>query len=149
MPNIVRSLIALLVGVAVGGGVNMGIVVIGSALIPPPAGVDVSNAASIGAAMHLYEPRHFVVPFLAHALGTLAGALVGALLAKTHKTAVALAIGAVFLAGGIAASTMIPAPVWFVVLDLLVAYIPMAWLGLVLGRRIGAGLAGARSGPGA
>lgn len=149
MPNIVRNLIALLVGVTVGGGVNMGIVVLGSTLIPPPAGVDVSNAASISAAMHLYEPRHFVVPFLAHALGTLAGALVGCLLARTHKAAVAMAIGAVFLAGGIAASMMIAAPGWFVVLDLLVAYIPMAWLGLMLGRRIGAGLAGARPGPGA
>ena len=47
--------------------------------------------------------------------------------------AVALVIGAVFLAGGIAASRMIPAPAWFVTLDLLGAYVPMAWLGARLG----------------
>ncbi len=31
---------------------------------------------------------------------------------------------------------MIPAPMWFLVLDLAVAYLPMAWAGLWLGRRI-------------
>jgi len=31
---------------------------------------------------------------------------------------------------------MIPAPVWFVVLDLAAAYVPMAFLRTLLGRRI-------------
>ena len=121
----------------------MGLIVLGPSVIPPPAGVDVTNAESFRAAMHLFEPRHFVVPFLAHALGTLAGALAGSLLAATHKAAIAYGIGAMFLAGGIAASFMIPAPAWFVVLDLVAAYIPMAWLGLKLGHRMKAGLAAA------
>jgi len=136
MPTFLRNLLALLVGIAVGGSVNMGLIALGPSVIPPPVGVDVTNAESFGAAMHLLEPRHFVVPFLAHALGTLAGALVGSLLAATHKGAIAYGIGAVFLAGGIAASFMIPAPAWFVVLDLVAAYIPMALLGLKLGHRI-------------
>ena len=29
---------------------------------------------------------------------------------------------------------MIPAPAWFIALDLIVAYIPMAWIGGRLGR---------------
>lgn len=37
--------------------------------------------------------------------------------------------------GGIAAAFMIPAPAWFVVLDLAVAYLPMAWIGGKLGDR--------------
>ena len=41
-----------------------------------------------------------------------------------------------FLAGGIAAARMIPAPAWFVVLDLAAAYVPMAFLGALLGRRL-------------
>jgi len=28
---------------------------------------------------------------------------------------------------------MIPAPLWFILLDLIVAYLPMAWLALKLG----------------
>ena len=121
----------------------MGVIAMSPSLIPPPPGVDVTNAASIEAAMHLFKPQHFVVPFLAHALGTLAGAIVGYLLSVTHRTTIAYAVGAVFLFGGIAASFMIPAPVWFVILDLVVAYIPMAWVGLVLGNRLRSGTANA------
>lgn len=58
-----------------GGGVNMALIILGPSLIPPPAGVDVNSAESLGKAMHLFEPRHFIMPFLAHAVGTLAGAL--------------------------------------------------------------------------
>jgi hypothetical protein len=31
---------------------------------------------------------------------------------------------------------MIPAPTWFIALDLLAAYLPMAWLGLLLADRL-------------
>jgi hypothetical protein len=34
-----------------------------------------------------------------------------------------------FLLGGIANVAMLPAPLWFSALDLLLAYLPMAWLG--------------------
>jgi hypothetical protein len=32
---------------------------------------------------------------------------------------------------------MIPAPTWFIALDLLAAYLPMAWLGIQIGDRKG------------
>jgi hypothetical protein len=41
----------------------------------------------------------------------------------------------VFLCGGVAASFMIPAPKWFVALDLLAASLPMAWLATRVGTR--------------
>jgi hypothetical protein len=40
----------------------------------------------------------------------------------------ALGLGVFFLLGGIAAAFMIPAPTWFIILDLVAAYIPMAYL---------------------
>jgi hypothetical protein len=98
--------------------------------------VDVTSAESLSKAMQLFEPRHFVMPFLAHALGTLAGAYVAYLIAASHKLPIAFVIGTVFLCGGIAASFMIPAPAWFIALDLLAAYLPMAWLGGRLGARL-------------
>jgi uncharacterized membrane protein HdeD (DUF308 family) len=55
--------------------------------------------------MHLFEPRHFIKPFLAHALGTLAGALAAYLIAATCKAPIAYVIGAVFLCGGVAGSS--------------------------------------------
>jgi len=136
MPNLLRNLLAILAGIAIGGSVNMSLITLSPFLIAPPAGVDVNDAASLAKSMHLFQPQHFIMPFLAHALGTLAGAVAAYLIAATHKTAFAYAIGVVFLCGGVAACFMIPAPAWFMALDLLVGYLPMAWLAILLAERI-------------
>lgn len=136
MPTLVRNALALVVGALVGGSVNMALITLGTALIPPPPGVDVTQAEALARSIHLFEPRHFVMPWLAHALGTGVGAFVAYLVAASHKAAFAWAIGVLFLGGGIAACFMIPAPAWFIALDLLLAYLPMAWFGLRLGRRV-------------
>ena len=136
MPNWLRNALAVIAGLVIGGSVNMALITLSPSLIPPPAGVDVNDAASLAKGIHLFEPRHFVMPFLAHALGTLAGALVAYLIAATYKMQIAFAIGALYLCGGVAASFMIPAPAWFIALDLLAAYIPMAWLGIRIGTRL-------------
>lgn len=135
MPNLARNLLAVVCGIVIGGAVNMALITVGPALIPPPPGVDVTDAESLARSIHLFEPKHFVMPFLAHALGTLVGALVAGLIAATYKERFAYGIGAFFLLGGISASVMIPAPAWFIALDLVVAYLPMAWLGARLARR--------------
>ena len=95
--------------------------------------------------MHLFEPKHFVFPFLAHALGTLTGGLLAFLVAASYRSVFAYAIGVVFLAGGIAAAFMLPAPLWFIILDLAVAYIPMAWLATQLGHPIMGGATGSKT----
>lgn len=136
MPNLLKNALAILAGLVIGGSVNMALITLSPSIIPPPAGVNVSSAESMAAAMHLYEPRHFIMPFLAHALGTLAGATVAYLIAATYKVSIAYAIGVVFLCGGIAASFMIPAPKWFIALDLLAAYLPMAWVAHRAGNRM-------------
>lgn len=136
MPPMLRNVLAIVVGLAVGGAVNMSLIVISPSLIPPPPGVDVTDAQSLARSIHLFEARHFVMPFLAHALGTFVGALVAYLVAATHRRAIALGIGVFFLVGGVAASFMIPAPRWFIALDLLAAYIPMAWLGARVAERL-------------
>ena len=89
MPQLLRNVLALLAGIAIGGGVNMALITLSPLLIAPPAGVDVNSAESLSKAMHLFEPRHFVMPFLAHALGTLAGALVAYMIAATYKAPMA------------------------------------------------------------
>ena len=144
MPNLLRNVLALLAGIAIGGGVNMALITLSPSLIPPPAGVDVNSAESLSKAMHLFEPRHFIMPFLAHAVGTLAGALAAYLIAASYKAQIACVIGAVFLCGGVAASLMIPAPTWFIALDLLAVYLPMAWLGVQIGTRMKQGNNAAR-----
>lgn len=139
MKHLARNIAAVAAGVVVGSAVNMVIVAAGPAVVPPPAGVDTTTVEGLEAGIHLFQPKHFLAPFLAHALGTLAGAFVAFLVAGSRKAAFAWAIGAVFLAGGIAAAAMIPAPAWFIAADLLLAYLPMAWLAIVAGRRASPG----------
>ena len=129
MNPILKNILAVVAGVILGSVVNMGLIMLSSSVIPPPDGVDVTNMESLKSSMHLFEPKHFIFPFLAHALGTLAGAFTAARIAAGHKMKFALGIGAFFLIGGIANVFMLPSPAWFTVLDLVGAYIPMGWLG--------------------
>lgn len=129
MNPILKNVLAVIAGVIVGIAVNMGLIMLSSSVIPPPAGVDPTDMESLKENMHLFEAKHFIFPFLAHALGTLAGAFLAAKLAASHHMNIALGIGAFFLLGGITNVMMLPAPTWFAVLDLVVAYIPMGWLG--------------------
>jgi len=129
MNPIVKNILALIAGAIFGSVVNMGIIMISGSIIPPPEGADVTTMEGLKASMHLFQPIHFILPFLAHALGAFAGAWLAALIAANNKMKFALAIGVFFLAGGIANVFMLPSPAWFAVLDLVVAYIPMAYLG--------------------
>lgn len=133
MNLILRNSVAVVVGVVLGSVVNMALVAVGPSVFPLPAGVDAADPKSLAAGAHLLEPEHFVFPFLAHAAGTLVGAFVAHAIGAGPRSLLSYGIGLLFLAGGIAAAFMIPAPVWFIALDLLVAYLPMAWLGARLG----------------
>lgn len=129
MNPIIRNVLAVIAGLVVGGVVNMGIINISGSIIPPPEGADVTTMEGLKATMHLFEPRHFIFPFLAHALGTLVGAIIAGLLAANHRLKFALSIGLFFMIGGIINVFMLPSPLWFTVLDLVGAYIPMGWIG--------------------
>ncbi|MFT5674265.1 MAG: hypothetical protein ACI808_000180 [Paraglaciecola sp.] len=129
MNTIVLNSIAIVGGLILGGAVNMGLILVGAELVPPPVGGDTSSMEGLAEAMHLYEPKHFLFPFLAHSLGTLVGAVFAAKVAATHKLIIAFAIGVAFLAGGITMVLSLPSPIWFNALDLIGAYLPMAYLG--------------------
>ncbi len=139
MKILLRNVLAVVIGLVIGSLVNMGVLMGGAHLVPPPTGVNVGDPQSIAAHIGEFGPMHFLVPFLAHALGTLAGAAVAFLIGFRHRWIAAWVVGLVFLAGGIVAATMIPAPIWFILLDLLVAYLPMAWLGTTLVQRVSGG----------
>lgn len=129
MNPVLKNIIAVIVGLIAGSIVNMGIVVLSIYIIPPPADVDPYNPESLKAGMHLFEAKHFIMPFFAHALGTLVGAYTAAKLAVGNKMRAAFIVGIFFLVGGIINIASMPAPMWFTGLDLLVAYLPMAYLG--------------------
>lgn len=133
MNPILRNILAVVVAVVIGGMVNMGIIMLSGSLIPLPEGVDPNDMESINANIDKYETIHFLMPFLAHAMNAFVGALLAALIAATHKMRLAMGVSIFVLVGGIAAAFMIPAPTWFIVADLTLAYIPMGYLGARLG----------------
>lgn len=127
--KILRNIAAVLAGLIIGGAVNMGIIMISGAVISPPEGADLTTAEGLIEAMPLMEPKHFLMPFLAHALGTFVGAIIAAAIGVGRKMLLAIIVGIFFLAGGITNILMLPSPMWFNIADLVFAYIPMAWLG--------------------
>ena len=131
----VRNILAVIIGLVVGGLVNMGLIMISGSIIAPPEGADVTTMEGLKAALPLFEPRHFIMPFLAHALGTLVGAILAALIAVDKKMRFALVIGFLFVIGGIMNVISLPSPIWFTILDLGLAYLPMAFIGGRIGQR--------------
>ena len=134
MPPMFRNILGIAMGVVLGSVVNMAFVTLSALVIAPPQGADMTTVEGLTAAMPRLEAKHFLFPFLAHAMGTLVASLVAVLIARSYKMSIAMGIGGVFLVGGIAASMMIPAPAWFIATDLIAAYLPMAWIGAKLGR---------------
>lgn len=132
MHPILKNVLAVVAGIVIGSLVNGGIIMISSSVIPPPPGVDVTTEEGLKAGIHLFKPINFLMPFLAHALGTFTGAFVTAKIAANRKLLFAMLVGLLFLAGGIIMVLQIPSPTWFAMVDLLFAYMPMAWLGYLL-----------------
>ncbi len=132
MKIFLRNTVAILVGFIVGSLVNIGLVNLGPLVVPLPEGADVSDMESLRESMHLFSPANFIFPFLGHALGTLSGAFVAARLSVNHHMIFAISIGLLFLAGGISMVVMMGGPIWFIACDLLLAYVPMGFLGAKL-----------------
>jgi hypothetical protein len=128
MNPVFKNTLAVIIGLFVGSIANMSILLMSSSVIPAPHGADVTTMEGLKATMHLFEPKHFIFPFVAHAIGTFAGAATTALIAANNKMRLALALGAFFLLGGIVNVCTLPSPVWYNVIDLLFAYLPMAYL---------------------
>jgi hypothetical protein len=131
-----RGVLGVVIGCMIGGQLNMWIINHSTDFIPAPEGANVKTMEGLQKSIHLFEPKHFVMPFLAHALGTVVAAILASLIAKSHRKRCAMATGIVFLFGGAMAVSMLPAPLWFNITDLVLAYIPMALLGYWISTKI-------------
>jgi hypothetical protein len=137
MSPIIKNILAVVAGIIIGSVVNMAFIIMSGHIIPPPDGANLTTSEGLITSMHLMEPKHFIFPFLAHAMGTFVGAFLAVKIAATHKMRFALTIGIVFLIGGIMNVMMLPSPLWFTILDLVGAYLPMAYLAWKLGEKKG------------
>lgn len=135
MYPILRNILAVIAGFIAGSFLNGSLISIGGFIIPPPEGTDTSTMEGLQTAIRLFEPKHFIFPFLAHALGTLVGAFVAVKISANRELGFAMVVGLFFLVGGIINIYLLPSPLWFTIVDLVVAYIPMASIGWLLAKK--------------
>jgi len=134
--KIVRNIIGVIAGVLIGLSVNMYIVELGPQFFPLPAGVNLTTEEGLKTGMSLMQPEHFIAPFLAHAIGTLVGTFIAALIAVDRRKIITRVISLLYLTGGAYMVAILPSPMWFNLLDLIVAYVPMGMLGYLLATKI-------------
>lgn len=132
MKPIIRNILAIIVGWIVGSIVNMGLVNVGHAIFPLE-GINSNDMEALALVMPTLSYEYFIFPLAAHALGTFIGAATASVIATTQKMKFAIGIGLLFLLGGVLVNYMLPGPLWFTITDLLLAYIPMSWLGGKIG----------------
>lgn len=136
MNPVIKNILGVVGGIIIGSVVNMALITVGPKIIPPPVDADMTTMEGLKAAMEFMEPKHFIFPWLAHALGSLTGGLFAYLISGSNKDRMAYIVVFFFLLGGIANVTMLPSPMWFTITDLALAYIPMGWLAIELGKKI-------------
>ena len=133
--NILAALLGLVGGLLIGSMLNMGVLLISNFVIPFPEGVNPADANSIRDNIKLFETKHYIMPFLAHALGTLIGVFVAFKIIQMFRATkfiavgLALVIALLFLWGGLATSKSINSPETPMLVDAVLCYIPMAIIG--------------------
>ncbi len=133
--KIIRNILGLLGGLLAGGIVNGAIVSLGHHLYPIEGYTD-GDMESLALAMENLSLAQLLFPFVAHAVGTMVGALFAYIISYSYKATFALIVGVFFLIGGITMVYLVGEPWWFVALDLVFAYLPMAYLAIIIGRKI-------------
>jgi len=134
--KIIRNIIGVIAGVLIGSYVNMFIVNLGPTFFPLPEGVNITTEEGLKAGMAYMKPEHFIAPFLAHAIGTLVATFLAALIVVHRRKNITRVISLLYMAGGAYMVAILPSPIWFNLLDLIVAYVPMGMLGYWLATRV-------------
>ena len=129
MKNLLLIFLSIFCGLLFGSIINLSIIEVGNKMITLPEGTDNSSIEGIKNTIHLFQFKHFITPLLAHSLASLTGGFVAAWIAPINKLLIAIMIGVLFMIGGTVMVFQLPSPIWFNVIDLTFAYLPMAWIG--------------------
>jgi hypothetical protein len=136
MKKTIYTILWVVLSLVFGSLINGLIINIAPLIIKYPAGVSFATEASTIQSMKLLEPIHLMIPFLAHAIGTFISTFLMSIYIKKPYLKIAFIISLLYLVAGIYMVFLIPAPLWFDILDLTLAYIPMGYLGAKLGVKI-------------
>ena len=88
--RIIKNILSVFCGILIGSTVNMALIISGGELFPFSNGMDPMNA-------EMWEIKYFIFPFLAHSIGTLAGAFITAKLSSSYHMVFSISVGLFFL----------------------------------------------------
>lgn len=114
-----RVVIATILGLVVGNGLNMMILRMCMKVEVAPGG---DEYAAMLKAIESFTAMDYMIPLAAHVFGVLAGLLVARLISRTSNVPIYI-IGGLHMLGTVINIFMIPAPGWFVAIDLIIPII--------------------------
>jgi hypothetical protein len=132
--NMIRKILAVVIGSVAGSAFNMAIVTLSHVVFPLPEGIDPNDFEAFKAHVQTngMPTGALIMVLIAHAGGSFVSGFVCGLIAMRSWYVAAIGLGTLWTCGGIAMLMMLPAPIWFAVADV-VLYIPAAVLGVWLG----------------
>jgi len=122
-----RNILAVIAGLAVGMGVNMALVMFnGYVLFPMPAGTDMNDPEQMNAYIATLPTAAFLVVLIAHLSQSFVGGWVAARVGTSRPMLLAMIAGLAALTGGIVNMMILRGPDWMVIE--LPLYLVVAWL---------------------
>lgn len=110
-----RVVLGTILGLIVGNAVNFAIVNLGMT-VPAQEGAD--QYETIRAMMDSFTTIDYMIPLAAHIFGVLSGLIVARLICKTSNVPIYI-IGGLHMVATVINLFFIPAPTWFVLIDLI------------------------------
>ncbi len=137
--DMIRNMLAVVVGLVVGMVFNMAMVILDTALHPMPEGVTFEDAEGVAAYFAGLPLLAFLIILVAHVGQAFVGGLVAAAISRNASMLVAMIVGALSLFAGIMNMMSMPLPAWMWIEMPL--YLFGAWLAarIVLSRRSSTG----------
>jgi MFS family permease len=130
----VRSTLAVLLGLLVALATMLLLEYLGMSLFPLPPGVDLDSEADLAQLVESAGIGKQLWVLTGWMLAAVAGGWVASRISHRHGTASALCVGALIVAGVLLNVALLPHPAWMTVLGVLLP-LPAAWAGARLARR--------------
>jgi hypothetical protein len=109
---VLRNIAAVIAGLVVGMIVNLALIQLNTVFFPLPDGVDMTNTAQMKDVIQGMPAAAWILVIAAHLGQAFVGGWVAARLGASRRMMLAIIVGLLSLAGGIANALMLSAPLW-------------------------------------
>lgn len=121
-----RTILGVVVGLAVAMIVIFLVEGLATAISPPPAGLDLRNEADLARLVEMATPTMKALVVFGWLLASFVGGWVAAKISRAHRVTAAIVVGIGIVLGVILNATMLPHPLWMTVMGVALP-IPLAW----------------------